>query len=133
LSGADIPLGARILAAANDYDALLHGTLTGRCLPAADALSFMREASGKRYDPQVVDAVEVALAGRNQQVPSSGTAVGLDRLEVGMVLTRELHSRDGILLVARDRVVDARLVAQLKAYAEASSEKLVLEVRPKDG
>jgi len=57
LRGEAIPLGARILAIANDYDELLHGTLPGcEALSAPAALRFLESQRGRRYDPALVDA-----------------------------------------------------------------------------
>ncbi|MEZ0236880.1 MAG: HD domain-containing phosphohydrolase, partial [Methylophilaceae bacterium] len=56
LSGLAIPLGARVLTVANEYDAAQQGYLMSKRLNAEDALTFIKEGRGKRYDPQVVDA-----------------------------------------------------------------------------
>lgn len=56
LSGIAIPLGARILALANDYDGLQIGIVAQRRLAPEDARNMIVDGRGKRYDPQVVDA-----------------------------------------------------------------------------
>lgn len=56
LSGFNIPLGARILALASDYDNLQTGTLMQRRLRPDEAMHAILQALGTRYDPQVVEA-----------------------------------------------------------------------------
>ena len=56
LIGTAIPLGARILALANDYDALQIGTLASKRMSAAETSSFIEGNRGKRYDRKEVDA-----------------------------------------------------------------------------
>ncbi|HEV7801040.1 MAG TPA: HD domain-containing phosphohydrolase, partial [Burkholderiales bacterium] len=56
LRGDAIPLGARILAVAHDYEAAQEGTLTGRWLSKAQAREHIAAGSGNRYDPEVVAA-----------------------------------------------------------------------------
>ena len=56
LAGAAIPLGARILALADVYDALTTRRPYKAPWPHARALEHIREERGKHFDPAVVDA-----------------------------------------------------------------------------
>ena len=56
LRGAEIPIGARILAVANDYDALLNGMLINKKFTHASAVKFLISNINRRYDPLVVTA-----------------------------------------------------------------------------
>ena len=56
LSGEDIPLEARIIAAAAFIDVALQGGYHMGALPAEDCISALRENSGSRFDPVVVSA-----------------------------------------------------------------------------
>lgn len=64
LSGPAIPLGARVLLLANDFDALQHGHMLGTPLSPAKAYEFIIDSSGKRYDPAVVDAFKALFSGK---------------------------------------------------------------------
>ncbi len=64
LSGSSIPLGARILLLANDFDALQHGHMLGTPLSPAKAYEFVIDSSGKRYDPAVVNAFKELFGGK---------------------------------------------------------------------
>jgi hypothetical protein len=68
LEGTDIPLGARIIAVADTYDAIT----TTRSYRAKSghkkAVRILREESGRQFDPEVVDAF---LAARPQRVVGS--------------------------------------------------------------
>ena len=48
----NIPIGARILAVASDFDNLQIGTLSQRRLSAQEAKSVILKSSGKRCDPR---------------------------------------------------------------------------------
>ncbi len=54
LSGEQIPLAARIVAAVDVFDALLHKRPYKEAWPLDKVLSYMREKSGKQFDPHVV-------------------------------------------------------------------------------
>jgi HD-GYP domain-containing protein (c-di-GMP phosphodiesterase class II) len=54
LSKTEIPLGARILRAADTFDALTHDRPHRAALPIAEAKKYLSEAAGIELDPQVV-------------------------------------------------------------------------------
>lgn len=128
LSGMLIPYGARILAVANDYDSLLLGTLSARPLSPGDALRFIVDNSGKRYDPGVVAAFTVVLA--EQSRPDELVEVPLrpSSLSPGMRLTRDLMHRDGYLLLAHDHVLTQPEIAQLARLEATEKTPLTLYV-----
>jgi diguanylate cyclase (GGDEF)-like protein/putative nucleotidyltransferase with HDIG domain len=58
LSGEQIPIGARILAAVDCLDALASHRQYRPALPLAEAMSKVKEMAGKWFDPQVVEILE---------------------------------------------------------------------------
>jgi response regulator RpfG family c-di-GMP phosphodiesterase len=61
LQGQDIPLAARIVAAADVFDALTSKRPYKEAWPVDKALSVMREESGKHFDPDIIQAMEQCL------------------------------------------------------------------------
>lgn len=61
--GLAIPLGARVLALASDYDNLQLGALVQRRVGAGEAKLLIYHSSGKRYDPDVVAAFRALIDG----------------------------------------------------------------------
>jgi response regulator RpfG family c-di-GMP phosphodiesterase len=131
LKGQEIPFGARILAVANDYDALQSGHLLPKALNEDGALKMIADGRGKRYDPQVADAF-VALMGKAPQAESYGPEIELSpvKLKAGMVLTRDLVSREGMLLLAREYVLDESLITQIRHFEESEGHAVTIHVRP---
>lgn len=56
LKGEEIPLAARIFAVADVYDALTSNRPYRKAWTKAEALQYIREQSGKHFDPTIVDA-----------------------------------------------------------------------------
>jgi response regulator RpfG family c-di-GMP phosphodiesterase len=128
LSGLAIPLGARILAVAGDYHALQAGLLQPKRLKSEEALAFLVANRGKRYDPVVVDAF-VALRNEAQtEIGQPEIMLSTTRLKSGMMLARDLASKDGTLLLARDHVLDDAIIAQLRTYEKAMSIGLSVSI-----
>jgi diguanylate cyclase (GGDEF)-like protein len=56
LVGAEIPLGARVIAVCDAFDAMLADRPYRRALEHRDALAELRRCAGTQFDPRVVDA-----------------------------------------------------------------------------
>lgn len=128
-AGLAIPVGARILAVANDYDGLQIGTLSENRFNADDAKTLLVKSRGKRYCPTVIDAL-VELLGAPREEPGQSREVPVTQIRAGMVLARDLLARDGALLLAADYVLDANLVREIQSYARREALSLVLHVKP---
>lgn len=64
LSGASIPLGSRILAVTDSFVAMTSPRAYREALEASAALEELNSASGRQFDPEVVDAFIALLAER---------------------------------------------------------------------
>jgi response regulator RpfG family c-di-GMP phosphodiesterase len=129
LAGLAIPMGARILAVANDFDALQMGTLVSRALKPSEARAFILENRGKRYDPTVVDVFMSQVA---DQIPEEVKELPMrpGTLRPGMTLTRDLIHPDGYLLLARGQVVDQTVIEQLLKIESMEGHRLTLFIQP---
>ena len=66
LKGAQIPIGARIVAVAEAFESMLAGGLPYKeRLPPDEAMEVVRIKSGSEFDPRVVEAF---LATRREQI-----------------------------------------------------------------
>jgi HD-GYP domain-containing protein (c-di-GMP phosphodiesterase class II) len=70
LEGETIPLGARIIAVADTFDAMTSDRPYRRALTADEALTEILRQSGKQFDPQIVRAFERALTTPAPQQPN---------------------------------------------------------------
>ncbi|MCX7165411.1 MAG: response regulator [Rhodocyclales bacterium] len=128
LQGAFIPLGARILSVANDYDGMQIGTLSEKRSSPEEARAMLAQTSGKRYDPQVLDAFFAMIGAQAQEIVVE-KAVPAAELRAGMVLARDFVGRDGVLLLAADYVLDMPLVRQIQDMDRREGGGLTLYVR----
>jgi putative two-component system response regulator len=61
LAGEAIPLSARVMAVADVYDALISRRPYKEPMPHQEALQQIRQASGRHFDPVVVQALEACV------------------------------------------------------------------------
>ena len=129
LAGFDIPVGARILAVAYDFEALQSGHLVQRQLNAGQAAGLMAESRGKRYDPDVIEALYDIRTGRHVTDEVPDVVMGVAQLKPGMTLARDLVSEDGALLLSAEHVLNERLLKQLADFERRSGSSLQLHIR----
>ena len=132
LTGEAIPIGARILTVVNDYDALQIGTIAEKKHTPAEAQGILVQMSGTRYDPAVVDAF-IKLLGEIRQGSENERLVPYLELRSGMVLSRDLLSRDGVLLLAEGYVLNPVVLKQLQDYAERETTAQEIYIQRKPG
>lgn len=67
LSGADIPIGSRIICVADAYDAMTSDRVYRKALTKDHALTELRIGAGKQFDPRVVEAF-LEVIGENKVI-----------------------------------------------------------------
>ena len=112
LSGLAIPLGARILTLTKDYDNALMGTSFVKPMKPADAGLLIHDGKGKLYDPAVVDAFMSELVLRS------------DMIRPGMMLSRDLMSRNGEMLLAKEYVLNKQIIEQIRGVERMDGHPL---------
>lgn len=131
LAGIAIPQGSRILSAVNEYDSLQIGTLVQRPLKPAEALSFLVENRGKRYDPAVVNAF-VPLLAETRKAEIGEIPLRTMHLKPGMVLARDLTHREGYMLLAKGAALTPEIIGQLTRMEETEQHALTLTIRQEE-
>ena len=117
LSGAVIPQGARILAIADVFDDLQQGALVEARLGPAEARTLMREGRGIQFDPEVLD---VFLHITEPQRPRRPTDLKLSSaaLEPDMVLSRDLISPAGLLMLGAEHRLTPALIRRIREFEQ---------------
>lgn len=120
VAGAAIPLGARMLKILYDL-----AELEGRGKSRSAALDILRGRQGW-YDPQILQVVgsplqAAALVQAGPAKPS--VAIPFSQLRVGHVLTADVESRDGILIVVTGNRITHALLERLRNFYHLSGIK----------
>lgn len=79
LQGKQIPLGSRIIALADTYDALIHGRAYRDPISSREAITLLRQGRGTQFDPDLVDPfvrfIQHGSTPNNSHDPVCGMAV----------------------------------------------------------
>ena len=76
----------------------------------------------------MVDAFIAAIGGAEPEHMAE-LAVAVADLKPGMALARDLLTRDGVLLLATDHLLDANLIRQIRDYAAAEGGAMTVFIR----
>ena len=108
----ELPLGSRIIKAANDFlDLRAMGKTRMECL------SVMRRRTNW-YDPDVLDALVTELPQMAAPTePRRTDAVALKELRAGMRLATSLYTSRGLKLIGSGRIVSEAMLVRLRMYA----------------
>lgn len=126
VSGDDIPLGARLLKLALDYDSL-------------ETLGVQEEARVEKllartgwYDPEALNALEQLVS--DMSINGQLRDCGFDELQPGMVLAGDVMTESNRLLIARGLEVTDGLIARLGHHRSERIREpirvLIPDVRP---
>ena len=128
LMGPAIPIGAQILAIANDYDNLQTGIMVQKKVPPEDAQAIIIRAAGSRYSEQTVNAFKELF-----HYPTTDTAdhyeVTAKNLLPGMVLYADLFSREGTLLLAADCEMSEVIIDKLRLHNVSNGGHMTLKIK----
>lgn len=115
VSGETIGKSARVLCVVNDYVELVSGLYGERHYSTAEALHYMRGTAPERYDQNIVEALIETVS----QLSEKGKVLNDDcvqsnDLTSGMMLSRDLISSEGILLLSADQILDETAIERIR-------------------
>lgn len=129
LAGDNIPLGSRVLAIVRDYSDWLSGRFNGVKANPLQARHEIEASTGKRYDPHVVDAfIRVARHYQHAHLEQNESCVSSQELRPGMVLSRDLFSARGMVLLKKHHAVDDDIISKMRHLEELMAEPLQIYV-----
>ncbi len=132
LAGADISLGARILALAETYDELQIGHLGSSGLSGEQARTVIERSRGVQFDPDVVDVFLKMFpkSTKTNVPPLKPLVLGTADLRPGMVLAKDFMSDEGVVLLAVEHPLTADLIARIQSLETRLGRSLTLHIKP---
>lgn len=120
LQGDAIPVESRVLHVVKDYDALTRRLIMPEALTPAEAVRYLEDHAGKRYDAKVVAAFLRVLKSHEQDDNLGELRVSVIGLKPGMLVTRDLVNEHGVLMVPRGRRLDQLAIDTLQRIADGA-------------
>jgi len=126
LEGENIPIGARILSLSSDYDNLQNGSLLQKRMHAEDAQALIIRGAGNRYDEKVVAAFKQIISNKTDEIDDQ--EISTAQIQPGMILSADVISKEGMLLLPTDYVLDQHVIDKLRLFEHPAGSKLVIRV-----
>ncbi|MBI3606714.1 MAG: response regulator [Nitrospirae bacterium] len=116
IKGEDIPLAARVVAACDHFDTLVNPSEVVNRIPISKALESLRMEKGKRFDPVVVGVLAEIMGLHSVASRPNEVEIPVGDLIEGMVLTRDITTRRGVLLVPAGNRLNATHLGKILAF-----------------
>lgn len=114
-----IPVGARIIAAADFIDRAIGGYAGENAVESI--LMLVKNELGKKFDPQLYkytrDTVEDVYHDVCSGTDSAEKKVRVESLKEGMILSRDVRSGTGVLLFSRGMMLNEERIQTLRRYS----------------
>ncbi len=115
LKGKEIKYRAQILCVISDYLELIYGLYAERRYSTSEALEYLSETAKERYNQEVVSALAEVVEELSQEGETlSDSAIFSDQLRQNMILSRDLISNDGIMLLSEGQQLDDTAIERIR-------------------
>jgi response regulator RpfG family c-di-GMP phosphodiesterase len=109
-----IPFGARILSIVVDYNELQYGLIDPNKYHAKLALKYIHDHF-ERYDPKILSAfMDTIVALPDEQFSLTEEVYTSDQLKPGMILSRELVSKNGFVFLIKGYQLTSEVIDKIK-------------------
>lgn len=121
----ETPTGAKILSVARDYVELVQGRYTGKVFEEAKARAEIKRFSGQRYDPKIVEIfIEIIEKYSLDNIATNEKRIPARNIQEGMVLSRNIYSGTGIILLKKGHKIDAPILEKIINFEHLANESL---------
>jgi len=117
LKGRYIPLGARIITVTDAYDRIVLGVDKRLQKSALELfLRYIDKQKGIIFDPEAVEYLIDYIHLMEDKKDIQEKRIKIDRLESGMVLARDIHTTNGVLLTSQYEMLTPKDITRLKLF-----------------
>lgn len=115
LKGDQISPLAKVLTVVNDYTELVSGRHSDRAFSTVEALAYLDNYATEKYDDDIVNKLVKILPELSKEGKGKyDLLVGSTDLKIGMLLSRDLISADGMLLLSEGLRLDSATISRLQ-------------------
>jgi response regulator RpfG family c-di-GMP phosphodiesterase len=119
LQGSAISAPQSCLIIAIEYYELMAGNIYHVKMPPSDAAEWIIQGAGKRFSPDVVVAFQMAIEKLAENQANQEVECPVSGLENGMILSRDVITQGGMLLLSKGQVLDGLTIEKLVQYEQS--------------
>jgi response regulator RpfG family c-di-GMP phosphodiesterase len=115
VSGSEISKSAQVLTVMNDYTELVAGRYSDRAFSTVEALAYLNNYATEKYNDEIVNLLVKILPKLSKEGKGMhDLRMNSGDLKVGMQLTRDLISDEGILLLSEGLAMDKESIVRIQ-------------------
>lgn len=119
LKGRDIPIGARMIAVVDAYDNVMNKRSFYQTATQEKALKYIRGRCPSQFDPDILKVFVECLEGAGSEaVREAEVEVNMRDITEGMVLSRDLRTAKGILILSADTRIKQNQLEKIRRFHE---------------
>lgn len=120
LAGETLPTGAAIIMLVRDYYDMRSGLFDVATLEEDDAQNLIRKFSGERYSPEMAELLMDCLESIDKE-DIAETIIEMGELKRGMVLSRDLKTENGVLLLGKNQALTRDLIEKITRVFQSTA------------
>lgn len=124
----DIPIGAKIICVASDFQKLESNLLMQEVSGPEQSIEYIKSMSGKHYDARIVELFEKYYEKHLQNYRTYLSQLSLNEVKEGMILAENLISANGLMLLTKETVIKQEHIEQLTVYETDVGGKLIFPI-----
>jgi response regulator RpfG family c-di-GMP phosphodiesterase len=130
LQGSAISPAQSCLIIAIEYYELMAGNIYHVKMSPPDAVDWIVQGAGKRFSPDVVVAFQMAIDAQITKQANQEVECPVSGLENGMILSRDVITDGGMLILSKGQVLDGLTIEKLIQYEQSLKCGLKAWVNP---
>ena len=126
LAGSEIPLGARIIRLANDYDNAIYK----KKIKPSEAVRQISEQAGYIYDPKLaVNFTKFIKTNVDKEEDTASRAgIPISELRKGMYISEDINLTNGMLLIPKGVILDETMIEKINSFESLLDTKRIVNV-----
>jgi hypothetical protein len=130
IAGDAISVATAILIVVEAYLDMQAGNLSFSRLTPTEARAMVLHGRGTQFNPEVVDVFLQVVMNAVPAAEIPPLMMGSAELKAGMVIARDLLTREGIILLGADHVLTDKLIRLLRLREMRDESTLVFPIKP---
>ncbi|MCJ8312057.1 MAG: response regulator [Saccharospirillaceae bacterium] len=129
LKAEEISIGARIICLCSEFDSIVCGRTFKQLYTVEQAIELLHKEKGKKYDLSLTQAFIDLLQKGEISSDDQVRTVQKHELQPGMVLSHDLETDMGVILLSKDSVLNEETIINIVNYERDINHHLHIQVK----
>ena len=129
LKADEISVGARIICLCSEFDSMVCGRKFKKEFTTEQAIEYLQKEKGKKYDLSLTQSFIDLLMKGEISSDDQVKAVQMNDLKPGMMLSHDLETDMGVVLLSKDSILTSEIINNIANYERDVNHHLHIQVK----